>query len=119
MSAFKPGARVEGIYDGKTGTAHRDDIPGYTWVKWDGGSYYPASDDSLMEVPVNLMELPVNESTERVVELLNEYGSAKFGDEWRPSHAAAWIGPEKARELAGLLDPGALAQYDNENGDRT
>lgn len=112
MSMFKPGTRVEGIYDGKTGTAHRNDIPGYTWVKWDGGSYCPASDDSLEELP------PKPGKTERTIELLNEYGNAKFGDDWWPSNAAAWIGTEKARELAGLLDPGALAQYDKENGDK-
>ena len=42
--------------------------------------------------------------TKRLVELLNEYGHAKFGDEWWPGNAEAWIGKEKAETLAALLD---------------
>jgi hypothetical protein len=52
----------------------------------------------------------------RTIALLHEYGSAKFGDEWWPGNAEAWIGPEKGRELAVLLDAGARAQFEeNEN----
>lgn len=54
-------------------------------------------------------EQPVTD--ERTVELLNEYGAAKFGDEWWPGNAGEWIGREKGLELAVLLDPGAAAEY--------
>lgn len=42
-------------------------------------------------------------SAERVIALLQQYGSAKFGDEWWPSNANAWIGQAEADELAALL----------------
>jgi hypothetical protein len=38
----------------------------------------------------------------RLVDLLNQYGTAKFGDEWWPGNAAAWLSPEAAGELATL-----------------
>jgi hypothetical protein len=41
----------------------------------------------------------------RTVELLNEYGTAKFGDEWWPGNAGGWLSDGKARELAALLEP--------------
>jgi hypothetical protein len=43
-------------------------------------------------------------SVDRVVTLLNQYGAAKFGDEWWPSNADAWIGQAEADELAALLN---------------
>lgn len=48
---------------------------------------------------------------QRIIELLCEYGEAKFGDEWWPGNAAPWIfgkGQELAAllETPGLLDPG-------------
>ena len=36
-------------------------------------------------------------------DLLNEYGDARFGDEWWPTNARAWIGEGRARTLEGLL----------------
>jgi hypothetical protein len=39
-----------------------------------------------------------------MLELLNEYGFAKFGDEWWPGNAQPWIGEEKGKELEKLLD---------------
>jgi hypothetical protein len=38
----------------------------------------------------------------RQIELLNEYGTAKFGDDWWPGNAVPWIGREKAMELHEL-----------------
>jgi hypothetical protein len=38
----------------------------------------------------------------RLVELLNRYGTARLGDQWRPGHAAAWLPPDEAAELAAL-----------------
>lgn len=43
-------------------------------------------------------------SAERVIELLNQYGQAKFGDEWWPGNADAWLNQPDADELATLLD---------------
>ena len=40
----------------------------------------------------------------RLINLLNEYGDAKFGDEWWPGNAGPWIGAEKGDELASLLE---------------
>lgn len=42
---------------------------------------------------------------ERIIELLGKYGEAKFGDEWWPSNAAAYMA--EGHELEELLDPGA------------
>ena len=39
----------------------------------------------------------------RTVELLNEYGQAKFGDEWWPGSPWAYIGRERGDELCRLL----------------
>lgn len=39
-----------------------------------------------------------------LIELLNEYGTAKFGDEWWPGHAGPHIGKKKGRRLENLLD---------------
>jgi hypothetical protein len=33
-----------------------------------------------------------------LVALLNEYGEAKFGDEWWPGNAASWLGNEEEYE---------------------
>jgi hypothetical protein len=41
---------------------------------------------------------------ERVIQLLNEYGAAKFGDEWWPETAGDWIGQAKGLELKILLE---------------
>lgn len=38
----------------------------------------------------------------RTIDLLREYGNAKFGDEWYPGNAAEWI-PE-GKELEELLE---------------
>ena len=44
----------------------------------------------------------------RTIELLEEYGRAKFGDRWWPGHAQPWLSLEKARELHLLgYDQGA------------
>ncbi|TKG62375.1 MULTISPECIES: hypothetical protein [Pseudonocardiaceae] len=43
-------------------------------------------------------------SAERVIELLNQYGQAKFGDEWWPGNADSWLDQADADELATLLD---------------
>jgi hypothetical protein len=40
----------------------------------------------------------------RLAELLNRYGTARLGDEWRPGHAAAWLRPDEAAELAALQE---------------
>jgi hypothetical protein len=40
----------------------------------------------------------------RMLALLNEYGDARFGDEWWPGNAGAWIGEVKAQELRDLMD---------------
>jgi hypothetical protein len=38
---------------------------------------------------------PAAETAEaKIIDLLNEYGSAKFGDEWWPGNSEAWIGEE-------------------------
>jgi hypothetical protein len=37
-------------------------------------------------------------------QLLNEYGNAKFGDEWWPGNAAVWIGEQQAARLDELTD---------------
>ena len=39
----------------------------------------------------------------RTVELLNEYGQAKFGDEWWPGSPWAYLGRERGDELCRLL----------------
>lgn len=39
--------------------------------------------------------------------LLQEYGTAKFGDEWWPGNAHPYIGEERGHTLAMLLDPGS------------
>lgn len=44
----------------------------------------------------------------RAIQLLNEYGDGKFGDEWWPANARAWLAGESACLLERLLtDPGA------------
>ena len=40
----------------------------------------------------------------RLVELLNEYGAAKFGDEWWPGAAGAHLDRAAAAELEELLE---------------
>jgi hypothetical protein len=40
----------------------------------------------------------------RLVGLLNQYGAAKFGDEWWPGNAAAWLSLDEAAELATLQE---------------
>ncbi|HET9144027.1 hypothetical protein [Actinophytocola sp.] len=40
----------------------------------------------------------------RLIELINEYGVAKFGDAWWPGNAGPWIGDDKGTELAALID---------------
>lgn len=37
-------------------------------------------------------------------QLLSEYGHAKFGDEWWPGNAQAWISADKAERLAELTE---------------
>jgi hypothetical protein len=39
----------------------------------------------------------------RTVELLNEYGQARFGDEWWPGSPWAYLGRERGDELCRLL----------------
>ena len=39
----------------------------------------------------------------RTVKLLNEYGQAKFGDEWWPGSPWAYLGRERGDELCRLL----------------
>ena len=43
-----------------------------------------------------------HEQAERIITLLDRYGEAKFGDEWWPGHAEAFIGDEGI-ELERLL----------------
>lgn len=53
----------------------------------------------------------------RLVELLYEYGMAKFGDEWWPRNAGDWIGYDKGAELKALLEsppPGAEPGGEND-----
>lgn len=38
--------------------------------------------------------------------LLHAYGDAKFGDEWWPNDARAWMGEDEAEELAAQLSEG-------------
>lgn len=40
----------------------------------------------------------------RLSELLRKYGQAKFGDEWWPGNARAWIPQAEAIELGELLN---------------
>ncbi|SRR5579871_6770612 len=40
---------------------------------------------------------------ERLIELLSQYGRAKFGDEWWPACASDWIGYEAGQELQALI----------------
>ncbi len=40
----------------------------------------------------------------RLIELLGKYAEAKFGDEWWPGNAEAWLGPVLNQELTELLD---------------
>lgn len=42
----------------------------------------------------------------RLIDLLNQYGNAKFGDEWWPGCAEAWLPADDAAELAALLEGG-------------
>jgi hypothetical protein len=37
-------------------------------------------------------------------ELLGEYGNAKFGDEWWPGNAEAWLPQDRADRLAELTE---------------
>jgi hypothetical protein len=39
-----------------------------------------------------------------MITLINEYGDAKFGDEWWPGNANGWIGDEKGNRLSELLE---------------
>lgn len=39
-----------------------------------------------------------------LIELLGKYAEAKFGDEWWPGNASAWIGPVLGQELTEMLD---------------
>ncbi|MUM03493.1 hypothetical protein B5P44_01645 [Mycobacterium sp. CBMA 213] len=39
----------------------------------------------------------------RLIDLLNAYGVARFGDEWWPGNAGPWIGGVQGEELASLL----------------
>lgn len=41
--------------------------------------------------------------TQRIIELLGAYGRAKFGDEWWPGNARAWLGAKKGAELEELV----------------
>jgi hypothetical protein len=45
----------------------------------------------------------------RLAELLNRYGTARLGGEWRPGNAAAWLPPDEAAELAALHEAPAPA----------
>jgi hypothetical protein len=38
-----------------------------------------------------------------LVELLNEYGKARFGDQWWPTNAVGWLGEAKGERLEDLL----------------
>jgi hypothetical protein len=49
---------------------------------------------------------------ERTVELLNAYGTTKFGDEWWPGNARNWLPDPEGRELEYLLDPGSAVLAD-------
>lgn len=40
---------------------------------------------------------------EKTVSLLNEYGDARFGDEWWPANARAWLGENEALDLERML----------------
>lgn len=40
----------------------------------------------------------------RLAELLGKYGNEKFGNEWWPGHADAYLGQEEAIELGELLE---------------
>lgn len=40
----------------------------------------------------------------RLVRLMDEYGVAKFEDEWWPGCPQAWIGDEEGQELVELMD---------------
>ncbi len=40
----------------------------------------------------------------RMIELFNEYGAAKFGDEWWPGNPRPWIGEEQGAELQALIE---------------
>jgi hypothetical protein len=42
----------------------------------------------------------------KLIDMLGEYGRAKFGDEWWPGNAEVWLGREKGRELYELLEIG-------------
>ena len=44
------------------------------------------------------------ERSRRLAGLLNQYGTAKFGDEWWPGNAAAWLPADAAAELATLQE---------------
>jgi len=43
----------------------------------------------------------------RTVELLNAYGEAKFGDEWWPGNARAYLTDGRGEELERLLEGGS------------
>jgi hypothetical protein len=58
------------------------------------------------------LEQQVAELT-RTRDLLLEYGTAKFGDEWWPGNARNWIGAQ-GRELEYLLDPGSAELADQQ-----
>jgi hypothetical protein len=45
----------------------------------------------------------------RLIELLNRYGGARLGRDWQPGHAAAWLRPDEAAELAALNETTAPA----------
>ncbi len=45
-----------------------------------------------------------DKKTDELIDLLNKYGEAKFGDEWWPGNASAWIDKEKAARLEELLE---------------
>lgn len=45
--AFAKGDRVRKALSGSAGTVDGRPVPGYAWVHWDNGSYYPVSEDSL------------------------------------------------------------------------
>jgi hypothetical protein len=48
---------------------------------------------------------------DRVIEFLNTYGEAKFGDEWWPGACDSWLSDEQLREFADVwpyfVDDGA------------
>jgi hypothetical protein len=84
-----------------------------TYVDDDGQDIYRCTCGAVFEANGDIVDAFEHgyttgaDATRREIELLREYGRAKFGDEWWPGNAVPWVGVKLAREMDALgIDQG-------------